>query len=186
MAAGDKENVSKKEKKTIKEKKNGGTKDEKATGKANTEATPTSGDAKHVADTREAAGLSGRALKARICFNWQRKGRCPKGDSCPKLHAGEPSENRAAHVQKVIERKSQVKAEKKGAEPADAKRKAADDASTASAKRKKKHPPDWVCPRCHNQNWGRREVCNGRVCGGLRADAKAVGSVDAGKQASLS
>ncbi|KAG8469065.1 hypothetical protein KFE25_007583 [Diacronema lutheri] len=132
------------------------------------------GEAKHVADTRTAAGLAGRARKARICFNWQRKGRCPKGDTCPKLHAGEPSENRAAHVEKALERKTLV-----AAAPTAPKRKAEDGAATAttthlasSAKRKSK-PPDWICPKCANQNWGRRAVCNGRTCGGMRPGSEA-------------
>jgi hypothetical protein len=130
-------------------------------------------EAKHVADTREAAGLTGRALKARICFNWQRKGRCPKGDACPKLHAGEPSENLAKHVERAVEKKTAAKAEpaggkKRAAAAGDAVGADGADGADADSKRKKKnnnHPPDWTCPGCDNVNWGRRDRCNGRTCG---------------------
>ena len=130
-------------------------------------------EAKHVADTREAASLTGRALKARICFNWQRKGRCPKGDACPKLHVGEPSVNVAKHVERALEKKSAAKAEpaaRKKRDAAAASVGGADraDGADAESKRKKKtnkHPPDWTCPGCSNVNWGRRDRCNGRTCG---------------------
>jgi hypothetical protein len=136
-------------------------------------------EAKHVIDTREAAGLSGRALKARVCFNWQRKGRCPKGDACPKLHAGEPTENRAKHVEKVVEKKAQAKPaadgkkRKKPATTAQSADVARAELSDGKKRKKYSHPPDWICPKCENTNWGRREVCNGRTCGTPRPDAGA-------------
>ncbi|KAJ1640484.1 hypothetical protein T492DRAFT_928304 [Pavlovales sp. CCMP2436] len=140
--------------------------------KAPKEAPAATGTRDHVADTLEAAALTGRALKARLCFNWQRKGRCPKGGACIKLHAGEPEENRAATVQKAVE--------KKVAETdASGKRKrgkAPPGPDEEPAPRKSQRPGDWVCSGCGNTNWGRRDRCNGRTCGTPRPGEQEAGA----------
>jgi hypothetical protein len=130
------------------------------------------GSRDHVADTAEAAALTGRALKARVCFNWQRKGRCPKGNACTKLHAGEPEENRAETVKKAVEKKvAETDANgkrKRGKTPP------AEDEEPAP--RKSQRPGDWVCSGCGNTNWGRRDRCNGRTCGTPRPGEQEAGA----------
>ena len=100
---------------------------------------------KEIADGKRYAELEATAsknkLKQMTCFGFA-KGRCKKGDDCPFLHVGAP--NKLANAGK---RKRVAAREEQGA-----KRKAAPKQKT------------WLCPKCGNKNWMRREVCNGHAC----------------------
>jgi hypothetical protein len=100
---------------------------------------------KEIADGKRYAELeattSKNKLKQMTCFGFA-KGRCKKGDDCPFLHVGAP--NKLANAGK---RKRVAAREEQGA-----KRKAAPKQKT------------WLCPKCGNKNWMRREVCNGHAC----------------------
>eukprot|EP01043_Picozoa_sp_COSAG02_P032518 COSAG02_NODE_2175_length_9589_cov_6.644573_7_plen_302_part_00 len=99
---------------------------------------------KEIADGKRyaelAATTSKNKLKKMTCFAFA-KGRCKKGDDCPFLHAGDP--NKQANVGKRKRIAAQAEQPTKRAAP------------------KQK---TWLCPKCGNKNWLRREVCNGHAC----------------------
>ncbi len=99
---------------------------------------------KEIADGKRYAELAGTTsknkLKTMTCFAFA-KGRCKKGDDCPFLHVGEP--NKRANTGKRKRVAAQAEQPPKRAAP------------------KQK---TWLCPKCGNKNWLRREVCNGHAC----------------------
>ena len=98
-------------------------------------------DAKRYAEL--SATLSRNKLKKMTCFAYL-KGRCAKGDACTFLHAGEPNKKKNRGKRKR--------------EEAQAERPAA----------RAPKPQTWLCPKCGNKNWMRREVCNGARCADQR------------------
>lgn len=103
---------------------------------------------KEIADGQRYAELSAtkskNAMKKMTCFAFQ-KGKCRKGDDCPFLHAG-GAPNKKLNVGK--RKRLAAKEEKEEQEPS------------------KKAPKQstWLCPKCGNKNWARRDVCNGHTC----------------------
>jgi hypothetical protein len=119
-----------------------------ATEKAPAEEVELKPSKKEIADGQRYAELaatkSKNQLKKMTCFAFA-KGKCKKGDDCPFLHAG-AAPNKKLNVGK---RKRLAAKEEQGQD---------------QPSKKQPKQSTWLCPKCGNKNWARRDVCNGHAC----------------------
>ncbi|KAK3282261.1 hypothetical protein CYMTET_9993, partial [Cymbomonas tetramitiformis] len=88
--------------------------------------------------------------------------KCLAPETCIRLHLGDGPDDT---TKKALAAKRKEKRETKKSEKKDGMEYKAPKVKKVNAK--KKH---WLCPGCGNKNFGRREVCNGAVCGTSRPD----------------